>query len=112
MDSPFAAALASAQCMLVVPNRNCSISCRIWCAYGAYLANSWHKEIYIANAPLQPATRKHMLGCPLTCTLLLMLTVLLQDSIGLVLPSDRVLLLGWMCCIAVVAVLFVEQRAA
>jgi len=52
-DSPFAKALASATRMLAVPNRTCSIYSRTWCAYEAYLAYSWHKDIYTARPPVR-----------------------------------------------------------
>ncbi|CAK0888635.1 unnamed protein product [Prorocentrum cordatum] len=48
-DSPFAKALASATRMLAVPNRTCSIYSRTWCAYEAYLAYSWQKDIRTAR---------------------------------------------------------------
>jgi len=46
--SPFAQNLHSADYMLVVPNRRCSIYTRIWCVYEAYLAESAGKTIYTA----------------------------------------------------------------
>eukprot|EP00928_Gymnodinium_smaydae_P004464 TRINITY_DN11517_c0_g1_i1.p1 TRINITY_DN11517_c0_g1~~TRINITY_DN11517_c0_g1_i1.p1 ORF type:complete len:691 (-),score=95.77 TRINITY_DN11517_c0_g1_i1:190-2262(-) len=49
--SPFAVALRSATCMLVVPNGSASIYTRLWCAYEAFLAYKWEKVILTASAP-------------------------------------------------------------
>ncbi|CAE7254942.1 unnamed protein product [Symbiodinium microadriaticum] len=48
--SPFARALQAATCVLVVPNRHCSIYTRLWCGYEAYRAHEEGKTIYIARA--------------------------------------------------------------
>jgi len=50
-DSPFAHALRASSCVLVVPNRTCSIYTRVWCAYEAFLAYSEDKLIVVAVAP-------------------------------------------------------------
>lgn len=52
-DSPFAKALHSSSCMLVVPNEKASIYSRLWCAYEAFLACDTNKVIITA----QPAMR-------------------------------------------------------
>lgn len=51
-ESPFAKSLASAKQMLVIPNLKGSIYTRIWCVYEAYLAYTWKKRIYTAQAPV------------------------------------------------------------
>ncbi|CAE7945259.1 unnamed protein product [Symbiodinium necroappetens] len=48
--SPFAQALKASSCVLVVPNRHCSIYTRLWCGYEAYRAHEEGKTIYIARA--------------------------------------------------------------
>jgi len=55
-SSPFARALESARYVLVVPNHNCSIYTRIWCAYEAFLAYSLQKIILTASAPIEGVT--------------------------------------------------------
>jgi len=50
--SPFARALRASSYMLVVPNQQCSIYSRIWCAYEAFLAYSDSKPIFTASAPV------------------------------------------------------------
>ncbi|CAK0825698.1 unnamed protein product [Prorocentrum cordatum] len=52
-SSPFAKALSSARCMLVIPNHEVSIYRRMWCCYEAYLGYSLDKEIYTATASIQ-----------------------------------------------------------
>jgi hypothetical protein len=47
--SPFALALHSANVVLVVPNRHCSIYTRLWCAYEGYLAQEAGKPILVAR---------------------------------------------------------------
>lgn len=49
-ESPFAIALRSASCMLVVPNQHSSIYTRLWCAYEAFLAWEAEKVILTATA--------------------------------------------------------------
>jgi len=49
--SPFARALQSAQCVLVVPNSDVSVYTRIWCVYEAYLSYAWDKPIFTATKP-------------------------------------------------------------
>jgi len=50
-ESPFALALRSAECLLVVPNKTCSIYTRIWCVYEAFLAHSDQTPIFTATSP-------------------------------------------------------------
>lgn len=52
-SSPFALALLSARCMLVVPNRACSIYTRIWCVYEASLSYEHNKLIFTATPPIR-----------------------------------------------------------
>jgi len=49
-SSPFALALQASSCVLVVPNRHCSIYTRLWCVYEAYRAHEEGKTIVIARA--------------------------------------------------------------
>ncbi|CAE7198454.1 unnamed protein product [Symbiodinium natans] len=49
-SSPFALALQASTCVLVVPNRHCSIYTRLWCGYEAYRAHEEGKTILIARA--------------------------------------------------------------
>eukprot|EP00931_Biecheleriopsis_adriatica_P116490 TRINITY_DN9212_c0_g1_i1.p1 TRINITY_DN9212_c0_g1~~TRINITY_DN9212_c0_g1_i1.p1 ORF type:complete len:638 (+),score=104.59 TRINITY_DN9212_c0_g1_i1:48-1916(+) len=53
MTSPFALALLSAPDMLVIPNHSCSIYCRLWCVFEAYLGFKLDKTIFEASAPLR-----------------------------------------------------------
>eukprot|EP00931_Biecheleriopsis_adriatica_P116491 TRINITY_DN9212_c0_g2_i1.p1 TRINITY_DN9212_c0_g2~~TRINITY_DN9212_c0_g2_i1.p1 ORF type:complete len:614 (+),score=84.25 TRINITY_DN9212_c0_g2_i1:198-1844(+) len=53
MTSPFAVALLSAPDMLVIPNRSCSVYCRLWCVFEAYLGFKLDKTIIEASAPLR-----------------------------------------------------------
>eukprot|EP00928_Gymnodinium_smaydae_P094581 TRINITY_DN7962_c0_g8_i1.p1 TRINITY_DN7962_c0_g8~~TRINITY_DN7962_c0_g8_i1.p1 ORF type:complete len:607 (+),score=57.46 TRINITY_DN7962_c0_g8_i1:104-1822(+) len=48
--SPFAVALRSSKCVLVVPNRHESVYTRMWCTYEAYLAHKWDKVILTAGS--------------------------------------------------------------
>ncbi|CAK9080339.1 unnamed protein product [Durusdinium trenchii] len=48
--SPFALALQSSRYVLVIPNRQQSIYCRLWCGYEAYVASQEDKTIQIAAA--------------------------------------------------------------
>mmetsp|Transcript_65985 Transcript_65985/g.183813 ORF Transcript_65985/g.183813 Transcript_65985/m.183813 type:complete len:551 (-) Transcript_65985:53-1705(-) len=50
--SPFARALDSASHVMVVSNQACGIYTRIWCVYEAYLAYTWEKTVFTANAPI------------------------------------------------------------
>jgi len=54
--SPFALALTSARCLLVVPNSTCSIYTRIWCVYEAFLAHSQGIPIFTATTPARDAS--------------------------------------------------------
>ena len=47
-ESPFAKALASADHMIVIPNRKGSIYLRIWCVCEAFWATKWNKQIFVA----------------------------------------------------------------
>eukprot|EP00928_Gymnodinium_smaydae_P083576 TRINITY_DN6681_c0_g2_i1.p1 TRINITY_DN6681_c0_g2~~TRINITY_DN6681_c0_g2_i1.p1 ORF type:complete len:589 (+),score=42.39 TRINITY_DN6681_c0_g2_i1:26-1792(+) len=53
--SPFAEALRTARCTLVVPNAHCSVYTRIWCVYEAYLSYSWDKPIFTARSRVEGA---------------------------------------------------------
>lgn len=53
-SSPFALALHSANVVLVVPNRHCSIYTRLWCAYEGYLAQEAGKPILVARTSSLP----------------------------------------------------------
>ncbi|CAE7740085.1 unnamed protein product, partial [Symbiodinium microadriaticum] len=44
----------AATCVLVVPNRHCSIYTRLWCGYEAYRAHEEGKTIYIARVSWLP----------------------------------------------------------
>jgi len=90
-DSPFAKALASATHMLAVPNRRCSIYSRTWCAYEAYLAYSWCKDIHTARPPVRdfwPAVVRigflFLSGAGAFCITLATQSVLSQDLLYLV----------------------------
>ncbi|CAE7443446.1 unnamed protein product, partial [Symbiodinium natans] len=49
-SSPFALALQASSCVLVVPNRHCSIYTRLWCSYEAYIAHQSGKVILVATS--------------------------------------------------------------
>ncbi|CAE7805662.1 unnamed protein product [Symbiodinium sp. CCMP2456] len=49
-SSPFALALQASSCVLVLPNRHCSIYTRLWCVYEAYRAHEEGKTIVIGRA--------------------------------------------------------------
>eukprot|EP00439_Symbiodinium_sp_Y106_P052121 s2101_g6.t5 len=55
-QSPFALALKASRCVLVVPNRHCSIYTRLWCGYEAFQAHEAGKPIFIAR----PSNRKEI----------------------------------------------------
>jgi len=63
LSSPFAQALRSATCVLVVPNSRCSVYTRIWCVYEAFLAYSLNTPIFTATKPVR-GLRMHI-GCML-----------------------------------------------
>ncbi|CAE7418780.1 unnamed protein product [Symbiodinium sp. CCMP2592] len=63
--SPFAQALQASTCVLVVPNRHCSIYTRLWCGYEAYIAHEEGKVILIAR----PSYSNHIGAALISATL-------------------------------------------
>ncbi|CAE7234846.1 unnamed protein product [Symbiodinium microadriaticum] len=64
-NSPFAQALKASSCVLVVPNRHCSIYTRLWCGYEAYIAHEEGKVIFIAR----PSYSNHIGAALISATL-------------------------------------------
>mmetsp|Transcript_57178 Transcript_57178/g.145177 ORF Transcript_57178/g.145177 Transcript_57178/m.145177 type:complete len:610 (+) Transcript_57178:38-1867(+) len=84
--SPFARALRASTYMLVVPNRQCSIYSRAWCAYEAFLAYSDSKIIFTASAPVLHLRREiSYIVMTIACVLVIAVVVAAQfevDDLG------------------------------